>query len=301
MREKACFFGAACFCALLYVVSGFGRQIRVIKRYDGDLFDNPLGNEEECLAAGALCAAIDEPLWYCNKTQSPATNCSACKCEAVTPYYNSTLSECQAGSKCQGMGSNACDLGLAIHLPRPSGMTQCRAQTGFDFNIAVILSRDTYVVRQLLLPDKNFTCKGKVSSWLLRLQNTRISSWLLFQVWRDNGTATYSLIGSQRIDFNASSLAGFTDTYYRFAVDQHIACEPGDIIGIYTPFGISSFPFESGYAPYGTQGSSRAYIYGLSDSSGPPDVLTRPALALYRVSSTAARFMAFTGTRLPRK
>ena len=176
-------------------------------------------------------------------------------------------------------------------------MAQCRAQTGFDFNIALTLSRDTSVVRQILLPDKKFTCKGKVSSWLLRLQNTRISSWLLFQVWRDNGSSSFFLVGSQRIDVNVSSLAGYTDTYYRFPVDQHIACEPGDIIGIYTPFGVSNFPFENGYAASGTQGSSRAYLYGLSDSSSPPGVLTLPTLAFYRVPSTAARFVAFTGTR----
>lgn len=97
MREEACIFCAA---SLLCVVSsGFGHQIRVIKQFDGDTFDNPLGYEEECLAAGALCAVIDEPLRFCNETQSPPTNCSACKCDAVTPVYNSTSSECQAGSK----------------------------------------------------------------------------------------------------------------------------------------------------------------------------------------------------------
>ena len=67
----------------------------MIQQFDGDLYDNPLGDEEECLLAGAQCASINEPLRYCEATQFPATNCSACKCEVGTPIYNSTSSECQ--------------------------------------------------------------------------------------------------------------------------------------------------------------------------------------------------------------
>ena len=125
-----------------------------------------------------------------------------------------------------------------------------------------------------------------------------MSSWLLFQVWRTlaGSSDNFTLVGSQRVDFNASSLAGYTDTYYRFPIDQHIACEPGDFVGIYTPFGSNAFPFENGYAYSLPAGASRAYLYVLSGSSDPPRELTIP-LPFYRAASTAARVFALTGKK----
>ena len=83
--------------------------------------------------------------------------------------------------------------------------------------------------RQTILPYKNFTCGGRILSWLLGAQwEGNSQAYTELQIWRSSGDGSYTKVGSTTI-----MLEERPSRLYRYNLDSPLPFQAGDILGYF--------------------------------------------------------------------
>ena len=92
-------------------------------------------------------------------------------------------------------------------------------------------SKKTYDEKQLIMPDIQFSCSGKVVKWIMGAKWNHGQHYPELQIWRPSGGAIYKRVNSTTI----SAAMEMTDDVYEFIPDSPIPFQPGDILGVFQP------------------------------------------------------------------
>ena len=94
---------------------------------------------------------------------------------------------------------------------------------------------------QVLFPGMNFTCNGSIQSLIFGAQwQGNRSSFLELQIWRPNGSYSYSKVRSTLINMTGEN----TSELYQYTLTSPLTFGPGDILGYYQPTNQLGLYFE---------------------------------------------------------
>ena len=94
---------------------------------------------------------------------------------------------------------------------------------------------------QVIFPGINFTCNGSIQSLIFGAQwQGNSSSFPELQIWRPNGSYSYSKVRSTVINMTEEN----TSELYQYNLTSPLAFGPGDILGYYQPASQLGLYFE---------------------------------------------------------
>ena len=94
---------------------------------------------------------------------------------------------------------------------------------------------------QIIFPGMNFTCSGSIQSLIFGAQwQGNSSSFPELQIWRPNGSHSYSKVNSTPISMTGEN----TSKLYQYTLTSPLAFEKGDILGYYQPTSQLGLYFE---------------------------------------------------------